>query len=107
MNSGAALESSTASMRAMDFTAMKKSNWQMDPATLRKICSQGCCVLSRPGPSLASAGRKTRKLMPYCRKSSSSGETFDAALLSALITAAQKKAAVIKTIPAVRFRVPT
>src|SRR5437868_3436433 len=65
MKRGAALASSTASISASDFTAMKKSNWQIDPARLRKICNPRWEVFRRAGPCLSSAGAKTRKLMPY------------------------------------------
>src|ERR1700742_1365685 len=87
----------------MERTAMKNSNWQMDPMTLRKICNQRCSVLRNVLPEVAADGTNTRKLTAYCKKSVSNGGAPDTALLSELITAAQKKPAVISAIPAYKL----
>lgn len=104
MNKGAELESRTESISGMDFTEIKNKSWHTEPAVLRKKCSQKCSVFKTSGPTFVADGRKTRKLMAYCKKRVNSGGTLEAALLNALITAAQKKAAVIRKTPRYRLR---
>ena len=99
INSGAAFESNTESSSGIDRTATKNNSWQIDPARLRNNCSQKCCVFRFAGPDATAAGMKTRKLIAYCRNSIIKAGAPEAALLKALIRAAQRKAIVISVIP--------
>src|SRR5437763_10370809 len=95
INRGAAFESNTESSSGIDPTATKNSSWQTDPDRLRNKCNQKCCVFRFSGPDATAAGTKTRKLIAYCRNSIIKGGAPEAALLKALITAAQRNAIVI------------